>query len=52
MAFTLPSTEGTNAALHSGPPSSRQLTGENDSPGFGRTQQNDFDAIVLRSVIG
>jgi hypothetical protein len=51
MAFTLPSTEGTNAALHSGPPSSRQLTGETIRPALD-AQQNTLDAIVLRSVIG
>jgi hypothetical protein len=40
--------DGTNAALHSGPQGSRQPTAAT----IRRAQQNDLDAIVLRSVIG
>jgi hypothetical protein len=48
MVFNMRSTMELNAALHSGPQGSRQPTAAT----IRRAQQNDLDAIVLRSVIG
>jgi hypothetical protein len=51
MVFKYAIHDGTNAALHSGPQGSKQPT-QKRFAGLRHAQQNDFDAIVLRSVIG